>query len=97
MRCQWARFSAVMLLRTVADIPAEPILGESSGPISRPGFSFYYYPRIKCDDCGGGIYEPDVDCGFTEVEVHLRSHSHDREVSQPFPYFMSLDLAGQLT
>lgn len=96
MRYPWARFSAVMVLRKVTDIPAEPMLGESSGPISPPGVSFYYYPLIKCDHCGG-IYEPDVDCGLTDFEVHLRSHSHDREVSQPFPYFMSLDLAGQLT
>lgn len=91
MRYPGARFSAVMLPRAGPDIPDEPVLGESSGPVSQPVFSFYYYARIKCDDCGGNLYEPDVDCGLTNFEVHLRSHSQNGEVSQPFPHFLSVE------
>jgi SWI/SNF-related matrix-associated actin-dependent regulator of chromatin subfamily B member 1 len=43
---------------------------------------YCYYPRIKCKDCPGKLYNPDQDLGVKNFEVHLKNKQHRERVLQ---------------
>ena len=47
-----------------------------------PNTKYCYYPRIKCKDCPGKLYTPDVTLGVNNFEVHLKNRHHRDRVQQ---------------
>ena len=47
-----------------------------------PNTKYCYYPRIKCKDCPGKLYTPDVTLGVNNFEVHLKNRHHRSRVEQ---------------
>ena len=47
-----------------------------------PNTKYCYYPRIRCKDCPGKLYTPDVTLGVNNFEVHLKNRHHREKVEQ---------------
>lgn len=47
-----------------------------------PNTKYCYYPRIKCKDCPGKLYTPDVTLGVNNFEVHLKNRHHRDRVTK---------------
>ena len=66
-----------------------PVSKESGEPFNTrqgtsipPNAKWYYYPRIRCNDCAGRLYAPDATLGANNFEVHLKNPLHREKVEQ---------------
>ena len=59
----------------------EPFQIRSDAP-APPNTKYCYYPRIKCKDCPGKLYTPDLNLGVNNFEVHLKNKNHRERVQK---------------
>ena len=74
-------FEAIMRLTAVSDETGEPI-SLKGGSAQPPNVSWYFYPRVRCNDCPGRLYTPDDNLGSSNFEVHLKNKGHKLKVNE---------------
>lgn len=72
-------FEGTMRYTAVSKDTDEPFTIKSDEPLP-PDTKYCYYPRIKCKDCPGKLYTPDLNLGVNNFEVHLKNRHHRDKV-----------------